>query len=110
MNNSGSTSYRTDDQLDCMLCEVGNWVVSGRAGQVLCHAPSLRQAIERATEYAASGAVVIALCRLPSDNIVVFADQMSRLRKLIAGRETPPIKDTVNGNGNDQEASGLVIA
>jgi hypothetical protein len=110
MNNSRSTSYRTDDQLDCILCEVGNWVVSGRAGQVLCHAPSLRQAIDRASEYAASGAVVIALCRLPSDNIVVFADQMSRLRKIIAGRETPPLKDAAIGNGNDLEASGLLIA
>jgi hypothetical protein len=110
MNDFRSTSYRTDEQLDIMLCEVGNWVVNGRAGQVLCHAPSLRQAIERAMEYAASGAVVIALTRLPADNIVVFADQTNRLRKIIAGRETPPIKDAVNGNGSDLEGSGLAVA
>src|SRR5471030_56801 len=96
MNNLLSTSYKTDEQLDSMLCEVSNWAVNGRAGEVLCHAPSLRQAIERATEYAASGAVVIALCRLPSDNIVIFADQTKRLRKIIAGRETPPLKHTAN--------------
>jgi hypothetical protein len=35
---------------------------------------------------------------------------MKRLRNIIAGRETPPIKDTVNSDGNDLEASGLVIA
>jgi len=74
MNNFLAISYKTDDQLDSMLCEVGNWVVNGRTGKVLGHSPSLRQAMDRAIECAASGAVVIAICRLPSDNIVIFAD------------------------------------
>jgi hypothetical protein len=35
--------------------------------------------------------VVTAVCRLPSDNIVIFAEQMKRLRVIVAAREPRPI-------------------
>jgi hypothetical protein len=39
-----------------------------------------------------SGAVVIAICRLPSDNIVIFSEQIGRLRRSISVRELSPAK------------------
>jgi hypothetical protein len=64
--------------------------VNGRQGQVLCYAASLRQAIERSEKFSASGAVVIAICRLSSDNIVVFSEQIDRLRRSINIRQLVP--------------------
>jgi hypothetical protein len=80
--------YWTDDQLAATLDETGEWVVDGRQGKVLCHAASLREAMHRAAHYAASGTVVIAACRAPDDNIIVFPSQMERLRMMVAGLET----------------------
>jgi hypothetical protein len=60
------------------------WVVNGQQGRVLCFAASLSRAIERSEEFAASGAVVVAICRLPSDDIIVFPAQIDRLRRLAA--------------------------
>jgi hypothetical protein len=74
----------TDEQLALIVDETGDWVVTGRQGKGLGHAASLRSALDRAADYALSGAVVIAVCRLPSDNIVVFPSQIARLRKFIA--------------------------
>jgi hypothetical protein len=31
--------------------------------------------------------MVIAICRLPADNIIVFSEQIARLRRIIAFRE-----------------------
>ena len=87
MANFQSSNRRSDDQLAAMLHDTGDWAVAGRRGQPLCSAASLGRAIERAVEYAASGAVVVAICRLPSDDIIVFPDQIERLRKIIAERE-----------------------
>ena len=61
------SNRRSDEQLEAILCETGHWAVNGRQGQVLCYAASLRQAIDRSEKFSASGAVVIAICRLPSD-------------------------------------------
>ena len=77
----------SDEQLEAILCETGHWVVNGRQGQVLCDAASLRQAIDRSKELSDSGATVIAICRLPSDNIVVFSEQIARLQQKIIVRE-----------------------
>jgi hypothetical protein len=85
MDQSGST-HRTDQQLEAVLCETGEWVIHGKNGRVLCFAASLQLAITRAAEYAVSGAVVVALSRASQD-IVVFPGQMERLRKMIAGHE-----------------------
>lgn len=85
------SNRRSDEQLEAMLCETGHWVVNGRQGRALCQVATLRQAIDRAAEFSASGAVVIAICRLPSDNIVVFAEQIDRLRRTIN------IRDLVHG-------------
>jgi hypothetical protein len=80
----------TDEQLDAILNEAGNWVVNGQAGQAFCVAASLRMAIGMAETYAASDAVVVAICQLPSDNIIVFPEQIERLRRVIAVREVVP--------------------
>jgi hypothetical protein len=97
-------SRRSDDQLDAILFETATWTVNGRNGQVLCTAPSLRQALNRAAGYATSGAVVIAICRLPADNVIVFAAQAERMRKVLAGREVPPIQQTEYWRVADDEA------
>jgi len=80
------SNLRTDEQLDAMLHEAGHWTVNGRDGQVLCSAASLRSALDRVAEYSASGVAVTAICRQPGNNIIVFAEQMERLRQIIAGR------------------------
>ena len=98
-------NHRSEEQLEAILHQTGHWVVNGQQGQVLCFAASLRRAIDKSIEYAASGAVVTAICSLPSDNIIVSPAQIERLRKGIAGREVPPIKETgaplTNGSSGD---------
>jgi hypothetical protein len=86
------SNARTDDQLTVILYDTANWVISGQGGQILCFAASLRRAVERADDLAASGAVVTSLSRRPFDNIIVPAGQIERLRKIIAGFEVAPIK------------------
>jgi hypothetical protein len=74
-------------QLEDILYETAHSVVNGRRGQVLCCAASLRQAIVKEEQFTASGAVVIAICRLPFDNIVAFIEQLDRRRRSINVRE-----------------------
>jgi 2-methylisocitrate lyase-like PEP mutase family enzyme len=81
------SNRRTDEQLIAILAETGDWVVNGRHGEALCCTASLRVAIERAKTYASSGAVVVALCRLPCDNIIISAAQIVRLGKAVERRE-----------------------
>jgi hypothetical protein len=83
---------QTDDQLEAILAEAGHWAINGQQGTVLSFAGNLQNAIGRAASYTASGAVVVSIVRLPSDNIVVSPEQIIRLRKLIAGREVAPAK------------------
>jgi hypothetical protein len=78
------SNRRSDEQLEAMMWETGHWVVNGQQGRVLGSAANLRQAIDRSIAYAASGAVVVAICRLPSDNVIVFPGQIERLRKSMA--------------------------
>lgn len=81
------SNHRGDEQLEAILDEPGHWVVNGQQGRVLCFAPNLARAIERAAEFAASDAVVAAICRLPSDNIIIFPPQIVRLRKAMVANE-----------------------
>ena len=81
---------RTDEQLEVILAETGHWVVYGKRGRVLFTAPTLRRALDKSVQLSASGAVVIAICRLPSDNIIVFPEQIERMQKIIAGRDPVP--------------------
>jgi hypothetical protein len=46
--------------------------------------------LDKSVQLSASGAVVIAVCRLPSDNIIVFPEQIERMQKIIAGRDPTP--------------------
>lgn len=87
MMDNARSNCRSDEQLEAILNETGHWVVNGQQGRVLCFAASLRRALERASEFAASDAIVVAICRLPSDNIIVFSGQIERLVKRIATRE-----------------------
>ena len=77
---------RTDEQLEAILAETGHWVIYGKSGQVLFTAATLRRALDKSAQLPASGAIVIAISRLPSDNIIVFPEQIERMQKLIAGR------------------------
>lgn len=83
---------RTDEQLEAILSETGHWVVYGKRGEVLFTAPTLRRALDKSAQLSASCAVVIAICRLPSDNIIIFPEQIERMRKIIAGRSPAPNK------------------
>ena len=85
---------RSDEQLEAILFEAANWTVNGRNGQVLCTTPSLQHALGRAADFAASGAVVVAICRAPAENIVIFEGQAQRLRKLCVDREVALFEET----------------
>jgi hypothetical protein len=82
-----SSKSRSDEQLAEILRENGHWVVNDQGGRVLCFAPSLIVAIDRAAAFASSGTKVSRLARLPYDNIIVLPDQLCRLRKM-AGEVT----------------------
>jgi hypothetical protein len=84
------SNCRSDEQLEAILFETGQWVVNGQQGQVLCFAASLGRAIDRAAEFAISGAVVVAIRRIPPDDIIVFPGQIERLRKLAARHRSKP--------------------
>jgi hypothetical protein len=88
------SNRRSDEQLEAILSETGHWVVNGQQGQPLCFVASLRQAIDKSAAYAMSGAVVVAIVRLPSDNIIVFPAQIERLRKTVVDGEPTPIERT----------------
>jgi hypothetical protein len=82
---------KSDEQLDVILRETNLWIVNGD-GEVLAFAPSLGVAIDRATAFVRSGAVVTNLARLPRNDIVVPFDQVLRLSKIVAGREVPVLQ------------------
>jgi len=69
-------------------------LVNGRRGRALCFAGSLGRALDLSVEYAAGGAEISSLSRLPSDNIVVFGDQIERLLKIKGGNEFMQIAET----------------
>src|ERR1700730_17015003 len=87
------TPYRPECPLryfDCAMPPVHARPVGRRSRKTA----SLQQAIERSVAYAMSNAVVVAICRLPSDNIIVFRAQIERLRETITARELVPIERT----------------
>jgi hypothetical protein len=90
--NGKQNSRRTDLQLEDILYDTCQWTINGPDGQAIGFAASLRRAIDRETQFGIIGAVVSALTRHPFDNIIVLPDQIARLRKVVAGRETPAIK------------------
>src|SRR5476651_574072 len=86
------SNRRSDEQLEVILHETSHWVVNGQQGHPLCSAANLQQAVNRSAAYAASGAVVVAICRLPSDNTIVFPAQIQRLRGIIVRRELASVE------------------
>lgn len=78
-------TYRTDEQLEALLDATGDWIVNASDGLVMGSAvTSLSEALRTAATYLAEGQVVRAVRRLPPDGIIVPADQMERLSKVIA--------------------------
>jgi hypothetical protein len=78
-------TYRTDEQLEALLGETGDWVVNASDGLIMGSAvASLSEALRTAAMYSAEGQVVRAVRRLPPDGIIVLAGQMERLSKVIA--------------------------
>jgi hypothetical protein len=80
---NAQTNRRTDEELRAILNETGRWAVNGQQGQVLCLAASLQRAIERASDYALSDAIVVDVSRQPCDNIVIHPAQIDRLRDTV---------------------------
>jgi hypothetical protein len=71
--------HRADDELRDMLDEHGTWVVHGHNQQVFGVGRTLRHALDRATRFAHSGAVVVAVTRMPPNRIFVLHDQIVRI-------------------------------
>jgi hypothetical protein len=90
--NTVRSNHRSDEQLDAIRHETGHWVVRGQQGQVLCRAASFQESLERAQAYGVAGSVVVAVCRLPGEDILVFPAQMDRLRTAIAVLEPLPMR------------------
>jgi hypothetical protein len=89
--NNRSSSYRTDDHLQSILHETANWVIHGRGGIPLGQAASLHGALQKFTEFAQSGATILAISRLPGDSIIIFGEQVDRLRKIVARFDVPAV-------------------
>ena len=85
---------RSDEQLDTILFETAIWTINSPGGLVLGNAPSLRQALDRAASFITSGAVVVAICRMPADYSTVFPPLIRRLQTLCAGREIPVLRES----------------
>jgi hypothetical protein len=81
--------HRTDEQLEAILAETGEWAVVGTNDQLLCLGASLRHAIDLALDEMFGERIVIALARRPSDRTVVFMDQMFRIWEGVIRRERP---------------------
>ena len=92
MGSQFSGNRRSDAQLEVILFETATWTINGRNGQILCTTLNLRRALDRAADFAASGAVA-AICRKTGDDIIVFEAQAERLRKLCAGHEIPVLQE-----------------
>jgi hypothetical protein len=71
--------HRTDDELRDILDEPGTWVIHGHGDRVFGVGGSLRRALDRAAGFARSGAVVVAVARVPPTRIFIFHDQIVRL-------------------------------
>ena len=82
MGNSRSIR-RTDDHLMEMLDQSGVWIVHGSGDRILGAAATLRRALDRADSQARSGAVVVAIARVPPSRVFIFQDQILRLRRLV---------------------------
>jgi hypothetical protein len=80
------STYRTDEQLDFLLDQTGDWVVNDADGFVVWPLGSLREAIATAQERMNAGELVRAVSRLSPDRIIVFGDQIERLAILVADR------------------------
>ena len=81
---------RTDKQLLAILDDPGVWIVSGwvengPTTQQLCRTATLRLALLRATDFAASGAVIMTVRRRSTEGIDILSGQIDRLTKTIAG-------------------------
>ena len=103
--------HRPDEQLMELLDKPGTWVVHGPNHQVFGVGNSLRRAFQRAARYADSGAVVVAVARVPPNRIFVFHDQIVRLREQMRAREfaeddAPPVQKATSST----RPPGVILA
>ncbi|MGD0433653.1 MAG: hypothetical protein ABSA58_21435 [Acetobacteraceae bacterium] len=82
-----SADRRTDGELMAMLDERSTWTVNGRHGKIHYLALTLRAAIVRSVAFDSERPAVMELCRQPSDNVIVSAPQLHRLKKLVGEPE-----------------------
>jgi hypothetical protein len=78
---------RTDDQLMEMLDQSGVWIVHGSGDRILGAAATLRRALDRADNQTLSGAVIVAIARVPPSRVFIFQDQILRLCSLVQEEE-----------------------
>jgi len=90
-----SSTYRSDEKLDAILEETGEWAVHVRGGGILCFASSLRDALDKSAANASSGTTVEVLTRNPSEDIVVHSAQMVRMQSIVSLKLSRPC----SGNG-----------
>jgi hypothetical protein len=74
-----SSARRADEELLTIMDQITKWTVNGRAGCVLRTLPSLREALRAVFEHEATGQPVLAICRQPGDEIILFREQVARL-------------------------------
>jgi hypothetical protein len=77
--NAIASSRRTDDQLLFIMDQTAEWTVNGRAGAELGLFVSLRDALGAVFRYEADGVHVFAVCSHPTNDIVLFREQVTRI-------------------------------
>ena len=87
---AGTSTRRSDGELEFILHETANWTVMGVQGRVLCEVASLRLAVD---EFEALGhkGQVSALIRVRPVKIMVFPGQILKLANYLAEQEPYPI-------------------
>ena len=84
---AGTSTRRSDGELEFMLYETAIWTVMGPHGRVHCEVASLRLAVDEAGEL---GGDVSALIRVHPTKIVVFPGQIRTLANQLAEPEPYP--------------------
>jgi hypothetical protein len=90
-------SRRSDDQLMGLLDSAGSWSVNDQRGApLLCHAGTLREAVEVTMWYQIMKQDVGAVCWETRENIIVFRQQLRRLaggvrRRIRISPSMPPV-------------------
>jgi hypothetical protein len=88
---AGTSTRRSDEELEIILHETANWTVMGFQGRIFCEAASLRLAIDKFETLGHKGRQVSALIRIRPTKIMVFPGQILKLANYLAELEPYPI-------------------